>query len=342
MTKCRGAKKFYCKLHPECKDKPQKTALSHYYMCKCGENCPSRYRLLFCDVCNNCAFSHNAQSHMPTDNAKSKTRLNLVATNLISQHLEKLPLEIAKFINETSEAASLSRQQNSGAKSRIKLQKGYTNKISDITNDISESKKFENSEEISENEKNEPLLFGFDEENELAVLGVGTDEDPLFIGITSLALLESWGQAFNATYGKVGTALTNNAIERFNATLKRHYTKRKRLSAVELLKRLQSVISDFGNELHYTFKNEFLLYRNYDQDTVKKAIKGINDYVVQKSTRSQNTKLTNKKKKSIVFVLDLKAASCDCRSWFYWRCCHHVLIGLALCNFNPPFSRKRI
>ncbi|EPZ36678.1 hypothetical protein O9G_006047 [Rozella allomycis CSF55] len=190
MTKCRGAKKFYCKLHPECKDKPQKTALSHAV---------KTVRL----VTDYCFAMFATISHMPTDNAKSKTRLNLVATNLISQHLEKLPLEIAKFINETSEAASLSRQQNSGAKSRIKLQKGYTNKISDITNDISESKKFENSEEISENEKNEPLLFGFDEENELAVLGVGTDEDPLFIGITSLALLESWGQAFNATYGKV-------------------------------------------------------------------------------------------------------------------------------------------
>ncbi|RKP16633.1 hypothetical protein ROZALSC1DRAFT_25046 [Rozella allomycis CSF55] len=61
----------------------------------------------------------------------------------------------------------------------------------------------------------------------------------------------------------------------------------------------------------YVVSDGILMVRNYDQDTVKKPIKGINDYGLcySKSTRSQKTKLTNKKQKLIGFVPDLNAAS---------------------------------
>ncbi|RKP15957.1 hypothetical protein ROZALSC1DRAFT_25836 [Rozella allomycis CSF55] len=135
-----------------------------------------------------------------------------------------------------------------------------------------------------------------------------------------------------------GYALTNNAIERFNATLKSHYTKRKRLTAVELMEKLESVVFDFGNDLNFSFKKEFLLYRNYDQDVVKKAISNIRNYIFDKTIRSQKTKLINKRKKSICFIIDLEKGSCDCRNWLYWRTCYHVLIALALKNLNPPLN----
>ncbi|EPZ35914.1 hypothetical protein O9G_006413 [Rozella allomycis CSF55] len=45
------------------------------------------------------------------------------------------------------------------------------------------------------------------------------------------------------------------------------------------MEKLESVVFDFGNDLNFSFKKEFLLYRNYDQDVVKKAIKR-NQYVL--------------------------------------------------------------
>ncbi|RKP15816.1 hypothetical protein ROZALSC1DRAFT_26016, partial [Rozella allomycis CSF55] len=173
MTKLRGAKMFYCKMCPDCERNHEKTALSHYYTCKCGKECPARYRLLFCDVCDNCAFWHNAQNHVPTENATSRTRLKVAATQLIEENFDRLPLEIAKIIEVNCQAASLSRQQISGVKNRLKISKGYTNKLRDIKNHILEihKKSLENFDEISESEKNQPLLFGFDIEDGIPHIG---------------------------------------------------------------------------------------------------------------------------------------------------------------------------